>query len=859
MTSSNYPKNFDNNSNLYEVHDYLRAYLAEDYTPGDSVIYIYGDGEILTRFPDSIDGGGIITLTDQCDEIEKRAISFYYTTKTIISANSAYFSGLEILPGFTDVPKYKDITNITQNVMAEHHNCLKDAIINIEKFIGLKGEISRLPLEGTIEQRTNYLRYLALAPKAWFSVNKKIGLNPSSVTFNDLSFRLGTDGTSQSIHHTWNFNTNSDILFSYYKSYSFEKLSSGEVRTKIKFLLDETTTSNSFLSPFESYVLQKSTDSWETYTEVGNSNEFTLTFSSIKQNSEYRFLLNSGGDNQDGLTIYINLGNDVINYTYFESGFYDVSLKVENDFGEDTVILKNVVNVREFCPSEAEVIYVKTESQLLFGDENNNRDSLIVSPTNIAISIFVKQDESGDLINGENALDPVNFYTWNIQDDLVHLNQEYTKALFSVGGIYDVVLRTDTESGNYRISKFKSNIDIVEKSNLWLWTSTKVGSALTLNGNEFGLISETFKTLESQPISDKDNSFLEIISEDPSCNCENICCEKCYTYSEQCRKIREFDRNNGFAKIGNLGSGDKNTNGLIFWSTGRQAIDNPLNEKISFKKYNAFGDYYSEYGTSLEGGDDFSRQWGWVYFAVDANIYFLLGSKGLGLDTSSSLNNCKDLQESSPNDTYEVESVLHTLNTGDSIFNACNSSSFKNGAEEILDYSVPTEGYSFYRSAWKDGSGYILSNVFGSEYFRIRNFYKTSGTVSNYISDITKINDMSGPAKSEGELVSLSNALYFFNNSGSISVFNTTTGVWTTGGPGVGSTAFKSLQDTNVDKFDDINQTLFASSDEDHNVYISYDYSPKSFIKFNDIDLTFRYLGKRPSSTAEKQWLSTIY
>jgi PKD repeat protein len=857
MTLSNYPKNFDNNSNLYEVHDYLRVYLAEDYTPGDSVIYVYGDGEILTRFPDSDNGGGIITLTDQCDEIEKRAISFYYTTKTIISANSAYFSGIELLPGFTDVPKYKDITNITQNVMAEHHNCLKDAIINIEKFIGLKGEISRLPLEGTIEQRTNYLRYLVLAPKAWFSVNKKIGLNPSNVTFNDLSFRLGTDGTSRSIHHTWNFNTSSEILFSYYKSYSFEKLSSGEIKTKIKFSLDETTTSNDFLSPVESYVLQKSTDSWETYTEVGNSNEFTLTFSSVKQNPEYRFLLNSGGDNQDGLTIYINLGNDVINYTYFESGFYDVSLKVENDFGEDTVILRNVVNVREFCPSEAEVVYVKTESQLLFGDENNNRDSLIVSPTNIAVSIFVKQDEDGDLINGENALDPVNFYTWGIQDDLVHLNQGYTKALFSVGGIYDVVLRTDTESGNYRISKFKSNIDVIEKSNLWLWTSTKVGSALTLNGNEFGLISETFKTLESQAISDKNNSFLETISADPSCDCENLCCEKCYTYSEQCRKIREFDRNNGFAKIGNLGSGDKTTNGLIFWATGRNATDNPLNEKISFKEYNAFGDYYSEYGAALEGDVELSRQWGWVYFATDVDVYFLFGSKGLDLDTSSSLNNCKDKQSASSNSTYEVESVLHTLDINNQSFAACNTSSFKNGAEEILNYSA--EEYSFYRSAWKDGSGYILSSVSGSEYFRIRNFYKTSGTVSDYISDITKINDMSGPAKSEGELVSLSSALYFFNNSGSISVFNTTTGVWTTGGPGVGSTAFKSLQDTNVDKFDDINQTLFASSDEDHNVYISYDYSPKSFIKFNDIDLTFRYLGQRPSSPAEKQWLSTIY
>lgn len=858
MTLSNYPKNFDNNSNLYEVHDYLRAYLAEDYTPGDGIIYVYGDSEILTRFPDSDRGGGIITLTDQCDEIERRSISFYYTTKTTTSSTSAYFSGLELLPGFMDVKKYKDITNITQNVMAEHHNSLKDAIINIEKFTGLKGEISKKPLEGTIEQRINYLRYLVLAPKAWFSINKKIGLNPSNVTFNDLSFRLGTDGTSQSIHYTWNFDTDSGVYFSYYKSYSFEKLSTGEIKTKIKFLLDTNTTSNDFFSPAENYVLQKSTDNWETYTEIDNTNEFTLTFSSIKQNPEYRFLLNSGGGNEYGVTLYINLGQDVLNYTYFKSGFYTAALKVENDFGDDTCILRNITNVRDFCPSEAKINYTKTESQFLLGDDYNNRKSLIVSPTNIAILVSVSVDEEGNLLNGENPLDPINFYTWNIQDDLIHLNQEYTKALFSVGGIYDVVLRTDTESGNYRITTFKTNIDIIEKSNLWLWTSNKVGSGVTLTGNEFGLISETFKTLGGATVSTKDNSFLGSVLDDLSCDCDNYCCEKCYTYSEQCRKIREFDRNNGFAKIGTLGSGNKFTDGVLFWSTGRKPEDSVLEEKILFQKYNAFGDYYSAYGAALAGDEDLQRQWGWVNFVSDIDVYFLFGNKGIGVDSSSLFFDCKTNLEAGSNSNYEVESILHTLDLTEKLFTGCNIGSFKNGAEDILDYSVSDE-YSYYRSTWKDGSGYILSNVSGGDYFRIRNFYKTSGTVSNLITDITKINDMSGPIKSEGQLVSLSSALYFFNNSGSISIFNTTTGAWTTGGPGVGSTAFKSLQDTNVDKFDDINQTLFAVSDEDHNVYISYDYSPKSFIKFNDIDLTFRYLGQRPGSYEEKQWLSTIY
>ena len=109
MSLSKYPENFDTNKNLYEVHDYLRAHLAEDYIPGYTEIYVYGTTEAIERFPDQSRGGGIITLTDQCEEIKQRAISFYYTTKTITSSTTAYFSGLKILPGFEDVKKYKDI------------------------------------------------------------------------------------------------------------------------------------------------------------------------------------------------------------------------------------------------------------------------------------------------------------------------------------------------------------------------------------------------------------------------------------------------------------------------------------------------------------------------------------------------------------------------------------------------------------------------------------------------------------------------------------------------------------------------------------------------------------------------------
>jgi PKD repeat protein len=862
MNLSNYPENFDTNKNLYEVHDYLRVYLAEDYTPGDSKIYVYGTEEAISRFPDQSRGGGILTLTDQCEEIKQRATSFYYTTKTITSSTTAYFSGLNILSGFEDVKKYKDITNITQNVMAEHHNSLKDAVINIEKFAGVKGERAIKPLEGTIEQRTNYLRYLVLAPKAWFSVDKRIGLKPITVSFTDLSFRLGTDGTSKSTEHKWNFNYGSNNYFAYKKYFNFKTLGTGEVLTTVSIEITET------FFP-ETYVLQKSTDDWETYIDVGNSDSFDITYSSTRNNPKYRLLIGDGGDVIGGLTVYLNLDQDKLVYTYENSGFNDASLTVTNDFGSDTCVLKNIVNVRDFCPSEAEIEFAPGETQTYLGQEividgcdsdsciKNNRLYRITSPINTYVAISIAADDVGVLKNGQNSSDPINSYTWGINDDLAHLNQSYTTAAFSVGGIYDVVLRTDTYSGNYRITNFKSSIDVIENSNLWLWTK---GRSSEIISHEFGLISETFKTLNT-PFDINpyfDSSFLGDVDIESGCDCGTKCCDSCYSYSEKCRTIREFERNNGFAKMDNYGSGDKNSSGLIFWATGRGDSDPVSDERIFFQKYSAFYDVYSAY---YLGGSSISRQWGWAGLSSGDNLYFILGNKGVGISTCGNKDCSNPAVTSMSNETHQIDTSIISASISNHSYSRCclNSNSFKNGAEDIKNYTLPSDSYSFQRSTWRDGSGYVLQNSGEGKFFRLKSFYKTSGTTSNPISEIKKINDLSGPTKTEGQLVNLSSAIFLFNNSGAISVFNSTTGVWSTGGPGVGSTAFKSLQDPTVTGFDDLNQTLFATSDEDHNVYISYDYSTKSFIKFNDIDLTFRYLGGRPGGEGEKQWLSTIY
>lgn len=185
-TASRYPDALDGTDNLFLVHDALRVKLVDDYAPGQRSIVVSGN---TSRFPPT----GVVTLTEQVSEIDKRAISFYYGSRT-----DTTFNELELLPGFEDVAKPRGVTNVTQNVMAAHHNNLKDALIAVQEFLGVKGTVDTKPLGPTLEGRIGFLRKLVLRPRAWFTTTKRIGIVPLTVTFNDLSYRGPTE-------FCWNF------------------------------------------------------------------------------------------------------------------------------------------------------------------------------------------------------------------------------------------------------------------------------------------------------------------------------------------------------------------------------------------------------------------------------------------------------------------------------------------------------------------------------------------------------------------------------------------------------------------------------------------------------------------------------
>jgi hypothetical protein len=191
-------------------------------------------------------------------------------------------------------------------------------------------------------------------------------------------------------------------------------------------------------------------------------------------------------------------------------------------------------------------------------------------------------------------------------------------------------------------------------------------------------------------------------------------------------------------------------------------------------------------------------------------------------------------------------------------------SSFEDGAEEILSHvsefnssGIPTNGYfAVYRTAWKDSTGYILRNSAVNSFFRLGDFYKTNGNLSSEFNTLSKLPDLIGSTKTEGELVSLSSGVFLFNNSGDISAWNDTTLTWEIGRASSSSITFRSLQDSNISGFSDKSNTLLVVSDNSSIAYLSYDYSEKSFIIFNSIDLTFQSAGVRP---AESQFKLGLY
>ena len=743
IPSITYPDAIDTDVNVYSVKDSLVTTLAKDYNAGDVSIITNATEAEMIFFPDT----GIITLTDQCAPLDERAISFYYGTKDNATGT---FNNIELLSGFPNVSKKAKITLVTMNVVAQHHNAIKDAIIKIEEFAGVFGDVGLIPKVGSLEERINYLRSVALKPKAWFSASKKIGIIPFSVTFTDLSFRLATDNADNPVTVTWDFGDGETKTINY-KNNSDDTISSNQKITKI----------------------------------------------------------------------------------YETAGVYTVTYTVKNKFGTDSITFENMIDARFPAPDAAVI-------NILAQPYQNSTGTTVRAPTNSLIYLEIPQvpyinpltgrTYSGEEVNGSGQpIDPIDVYNWNLSDQLTHGNDTSTTALYDTGGIFDIILRCDTLSNSFRITIVNDAIDIVDNTNIWLWQYTYLPSGQQSTTNvqvaEFGLTSESFKTPQTPSLNlNTNNSFLTGLA------------------NESIQKY-EFQRNIGFCPATYQTSGYSG-NSYLFWASGRTALASPATETVNVNIFNGFNKTYSTQTSFL-------RPYNWLFLNTASFAYFMLG-----------LPNSAPVPFSSPTNLNLQSFNLLTQSITNTLFN---NSNFQGSALELTTNPSsfnPSTGanltgnFSIYRTAWKNNAGYILRNILSGTQLRIYSLYGTIATVGNAFSGLKKLPDIAGPAKFQGELLTLSNGLFFFNNSGAISVYDDSGNVWYTAGTGNNTVSFTSLQDKNVIGFNDENNTLVATSDKDHLAYLSYDYSTKTFIKFNNIDLTFSSL---PNRARLNQWYMGNY
>jgi PKD repeat protein len=747
IPSTLYPEAFDTDETLHLVHDSMRARLAADYAPGSKTITVEGDPLVLSRWPTN----GLLTLTEQCSEIDDRAISFYYSD---FDSTTGVFSGLELLPGFTDVAKLKRLTFVTQNVMDRHHNSLKDTIIAVEEFVGVKGTVDDLPFGDTMEGRTNFLRKVALAPKAWFTADKRTGLAPLEVEFTDLSFRMASDGTVGPVTITWEFGDNTASLVS--------------------------TVSATSVTPAD---------------------------------SEDFFVYDSDGGK--------------ISKTYLKPGIYDVTMRVTNEFGEDECTFEDFIQVRSPAPNEAVIRFVDSQGQITTPGTPSNGPfeipPMIRSPSNTLIGIEILSGENastpgysyaGEPLDGDNVpIDAITSYTWSLGDDLTHPNAPDTKASYGVGGIYDLKLRVDTEFGAFRITTYEDAIDIVENYNLWY---VAFQDSTNIRAYEYGLISETFKlnSSSSYPVT-RNSSFL---NGEP----------------QAAKQIAEFERNVSFSPVGSTSSGAGGS-ALISWASGRGASDARSLEEIKMVEYNGFTDTFLT-------RPSLTRPWNWANLSASSTSYFAFGSPTTEPDPNTSPTNPQRmaLDLATMTSTTVTMTVDDFLNGGTDLLQ--NPSIFDEDGESQYGH------FSVYRTTWRENVGYIARNDGVGPFFRIKSFYRTEGSSSSPFQRIRKLTEIGGPTKLEGGLAPLSLGVYFFNNSGSISMFDVSAGVWRLGGPGVNSVAYRNIQDTTVTGFDSPLNHLQVATDGDRRAYITFDYSPNTFLKFSEVDTTFSTLGSRPSA-----------
>lgn len=192
-----FPKAKDTPFNLHYVANKVSSTLRQTLPANGKYIIL----DNANNFPDS----GIIKITGSSSD-------------NLLSTNEVIFYGRKVGDqlhmlhrGYsnTSINTWPTGSIVTCPLMAEHHNVIKDAIIQMQKKIGPQDNPPTDSIHGII----NYLENKWLAPKPLFRAYPRAGISPLTVTFHNFStgfggrylWDFGDGGTSSEQHpiHTY--------------------------------------------------------------------------------------------------------------------------------------------------------------------------------------------------------------------------------------------------------------------------------------------------------------------------------------------------------------------------------------------------------------------------------------------------------------------------------------------------------------------------------------------------------------------------------------------------------------------------------------------------------------------------------
>lgn len=330
-----YPEAIDSRYQLYEAKNNAETKLSQSLT--------YSAKFILVDNNDDFPSSGIIRIGPPHGQSGHSEMVYY--------DNKAQGVFKNIIRGFAGSRQnpWPMGSYVTSAVFAEHHNSVKDAIINIQANIGIQNNPLPTSLNGILKTQENRF----LAPRAVFRSYPTIALPGKKIRFQNFScgpiirylwdFGDGTTSVEKSPYHIYN----KEGIYTIKLNIITESGAQG-ISEKKNYI----TISNDASLPFF-YVLPKNGISYETALSMGDANLATK-FNMVDQadgNIIQRYWVFDGAGYQNGVlvpnqTITENDPNiHFTSYVYDKPGKYTPSLLIvyENQKVKRSVLVDSVV------------------------------------------------------------------------------------------------------------------------------------------------------------------------------------------------------------------------------------------------------------------------------------------------------------------------------------------------------------------------------------------------------------------------------------------------------------------------------------------------------------------------------------